>query len=91
MSDVPTHAAVRDAVFSIVAKQGKVEVSALTPASTLKDFGIASLTAIEILFEIEEKFDIDFPEQGADLDSGTLEQLVDAVAAAVAKKHAGAG
>jgi acyl carrier protein len=82
---------VRDAIFAIVAKQGKVDVATLSPASTLKDLGIASLTAIEILFEIEERFDIDFPDQGADLDSGTLQHLVDAVEGALAKKNAKAG
>ena len=82
---------VRDAIFSIVAKQGKVDVAALSPTSTLKDLGIASLTAIEILFEIEEHFDIDFPDQGADLDSGTLQDLIDAVDGALVKKQAKAG
>ena len=78
--------AVRDSVFEIVARQAKLDVAILKPESTLKDLGIASLTAIEVLFEIEEHFDIDFPEQGADFDTGTLQHLIEAVRVAVAAK-----
>jgi acyl carrier protein len=79
---------IRNVVFEIVSRQAKLDVTTLKPESTLKDLGIASLTAIEVLFEIEERFDIDFPEQGADFDTGTLQHLIDAVSAALAAKAA---
>ncbi len=76
-------------VFEIIAKQAKIEMTAITPESTLKDLGIASLEAIELIFDIEEHFDITFPEQrGANFDSDTAQSLVDAVQKALNEKAA---
>ena len=84
-------ATTQEQVFEIIAKQAKVEVSAVKPESTLKDLGVASLEAIELIFDIEEHFDIHFPEQqGADFDSDTAQSLVDAVQKALDEKTAGA-
>jgi acyl carrier protein len=67
-------------VFEIIAKQAKIDVAAIKPESTLKDLGIASLDAIELIFDIEEHFDITFPDQqGANFDSDTAQSLLDAV------------
>ena len=55
-------------VFEIIAKQAKIDVATIKPESTLKDLGIASLEAIELIFDIEEHFNINFPDQqGAEL------------------------
>jgi acyl carrier protein len=87
MNSTQTEVSIEDAVFEIVAKRAEVDISALKPESMLKDLGMESLTAIEVLFEIEEHFDINFPDQAADLNTGTLQQLVDDVRAAVAAKQ----
>ncbi|MEO8810333.1 MAG: phosphopantetheine-binding protein [Rhodanobacter sp.] len=77
-------------IFDIIAKQAKVDVATIQPGSTLKDLGIASLDAIELIFDIEEHFDINFPEQqGASFDSDTAQSLVDAVQKALDEKAAG--
>ena len=74
-------------VFEIIAKQAKIDVATIKPESTLKDLGIASLEAIEVIFDIEEHFDITFPDQdGANFDSDTAQSLVDAVQQALAAK-----
>jgi acyl carrier protein len=74
-------------VFEIIAKQAKVDVANVKPESTLKDLGVASLEAIELIFDIEEHFDIHFPEQqGANFDSDTAQSLVDAVQHALDEK-----
>lgn len=80
-------------VFEIIAKQAKIDVATIKPESTLKDLGIASLEAIEVIFDIEEHFDITFPDQdGANFDSDTAQSLVDAVQQALdAKAAAGEG
>lgn len=78
-------------VFDIIAKQAKLDVNTIKPESTLKDLGIASLEAIELIFDIEEHFDITFPEQqGANFDSDTAQSLVDAVQTALDAKAAAA-
>jgi acyl carrier protein len=79
----------RQQVFEIIAKQAKIEIATIKPESTLKDLGIASLEAIELIFDIEEHFNINFPDQqGANFDSDTAQSLVDAVQKALDEKAA---
>lgn len=48
-------------VVEIIAKQAKVEPELLTRATGLSDLGIESFDTIEIVFALEEKFDIEVP------------------------------
>jgi acyl carrier protein len=74
-------------VFEIIAKSAKTDVAMIKPESTLKDLGIASLEAIELIFDIEEHFNISFPDQqGANFDSDTAQNLLDAVQKALDEK-----
>jgi acyl carrier protein len=74
-------------VFEIIAKQAKLDVAIIKPESTLKDLGVASLEAIELIFDIEEHFNINFPDQqGANFDTDTVQSLVDAVQKALDEK-----
>ncbi|MEO7053232.1 MAG: phosphopantetheine-binding protein [Rhodanobacter sp.] len=78
---------IQQPIFEIIAKQAKVDVATIKPESTLKDLGIASLDAIELIFDIEEHFDINFPDQqGANFDSDTAQSMVDAVRRALDEK-----
>ena len=80
---------IQQQIFEIIAKQAKIDVATIKPESTLKDLGIASLDAIELIFDIEEHFDINFPDQqGANFDSDTAQSLVDAVQKALTEKAA---
>lgn len=82
-------ATIQQQVFEIIARQAKIEVATIRPESTLKDLGIASLEAIEMIFDIEEHFNINFPDQqGANFDTDTAQSLVDAVEKALADKTA---
>jgi len=82
-------ATIQQQVFEIIARQAKIEVATIRPESTLKDLGIASLEAIEMIFDIEEHFNINFPDQqGANFDTDTAQSLVDAVQKALADKAA---
>ena len=80
-------------VFELVAKSAKTDLANIKPETTLKDLGVASLDAIELIFDIEEHFDISFPDQqGAKFDTDTAQSLVDAVQTALdAKAAAGEG
>ncbi len=78
---------IQQPIFEIIAKQAKVDVATIKPESTLKDLGIASLDAIELIFDIEEHFNVNFPDQqGANFDSDTAQSLVDAVHKALEQK-----
>jgi acyl carrier protein len=52
---------VENEVRLIIAKALKIPVEKLTPETKLEDIGAESLDVIEIVFEIEEKFDISVP------------------------------
>ncbi len=77
-------------ITEIIAKQAKVDPAMIRPESTLKDLGVASLDAIEVIFDIEEHFDITFPDQGTNFDTDTVQSLVDAVNKALASKDGAA-
>ena len=89
MTEPLSNEAVRDQVFAIIAKQAKIDVATIQNESTLKDLGVASLDAIEVIFDIEEFFDITFPDQGTNFDTDTVQHLIDAVLTAQQAKAAG--
>ena len=78
--------AIADQVFDIVAQHGGIDRATLTPESTLKELGVDSLEAIETIFDVEERFNISFPNQDPNLDSGTLAGLIESVEQALAAK-----
>ena len=81
---------IADQVLDIVAKHVDVDRATLTPEATLKDLGVDSLEAIETIFDIEEHFDINFPDRDPNLDDGTIAGLIGAVELALGEKAAAA-
>lgn len=77
---------IQQQILEIIAKHGDFDTSTLTPESTLTSLGIDSLEAIEIIFDIEEHFDITLPEQDPDFSADTAAGLMKAVEAALAAK-----
>ena len=53
--------AITDGVRQVIAKELKIPIERLTPGTTLQDLGVQSLDLIEIIFALEEKFDISIP------------------------------
>lgn len=88
MDSAPSLEQIREQTFAVVAKHAKVDASTLKPELTMADLGISSLSGIEIIFDLEELFDLDFPEQSPELDTGTLQDLVSAISRALAQKAA---
>lgn len=57
---------IKETVRQIVAKVGDVEIEAITDdAAFVEDLGLDSLTATEIVFEVEKAYDITFSEEEA--------------------------
>jgi acyl carrier protein len=52
---------ITDEVRQIISKQLKIPLERLTPDTALRDLGVESLDLIEIIFALEEKFDITIP------------------------------
>jgi acyl carrier protein len=50
-----------DDVKSIIAKSLKIPIERLTPDARLEELGAESLDVIEIVFDLEEKFNITIP------------------------------
>jgi acyl carrier protein len=48
-----------DQVKQVISKSLKIPIEQLTDSSTLEDFGAESIDIIELVFELEEKFDIE--------------------------------
>ncbi len=75
-------------VVDIVAKHVDADRGTLTPDSTLKDLGVDSLETIETFFDLEEHFDINFPDRDPNLDNGTIGGLIAVVEQLVREKAA---
>jgi len=50
-------------VFEVIAREQKCSPADLTLETRLKDLGIDSLRAITILYQLEEQFDIEIPNE----------------------------
>jgi acyl carrier protein len=50
-----------DAFLDVIAESAKRDRSALVPGATLQELDIASLDMVDILFELEEKFNVYVP------------------------------
>lgn len=82
MSSIQDPETIRNTINQLVIDHmpAEFDASLLAPQATLKDIGVASLDAVELIFDIEEKFNITFPDSRADsLGSDTLQDLVEAV------------
>jgi acyl carrier protein len=78
----------QQAIYDIIAKTCNIERSKITPESTLKDLDVHSLDAVQVLFEIEDRFDISVPEREDQYSAGTVKDLVAGVEALLAAKTA---
>jgi len=85
MSDVASD------VIAIIAKKKRVEQPHVELSDRLEDLGLQSLDAVEMIFDLEEKFDIQIP-YNANVDNPrtefeTVGDVVKAVEALVAQKN----
>jgi len=84
MSDVASD------VIAIIAKKKRVEKPTVEINDRLQDLGLESLDAVEMIFDIEEKFDIQIPynanTNNPRTEFETVGDVVNAVEALVAQK-----
>ena len=67
-----------EGVRKILADKYSVEEESVTPESTLKDLGLDSLDLVELIFEVEDVFDIRVPQDaGTELLTATVQDIVD--------------
>ena len=75
---------VRDTIYDIIAKESGIDRAKITPEATLKDLEIQSLDAVQILFEIEDRFKISMPDRDPNFDTESVRGLVETVEKLVA-------
>jgi acyl carrier protein len=75
-------------VLTIISEKGRVAREHLVPEANLADLNIASLDVIEIVFAIEERFDIEIPFNANDARTEfvTVGDVIRAVEAAAASR-----
>lgn len=72
-------------VIKAIAKQKQIDASTITADSTLAVLGISSLEAIAIIFEIEEQFDVEVPNENLD-SLETVQDIVDGIRGLIASR-----
>jgi len=73
---------VQQKIIGIIANEAQITPESLTPESTMEDFGVPSITQLEVLFAIEEAFNIELPDKPEDLTlAGLTRQVMEKVAA----------
>ena len=65
-------------IVRIIADYKDLEAEEVTPERSFEDLGIDSLDATDIIFEIEDKLDIDIPQDSLDLE--TMQTIGDILA-----------
>ena len=73
-------------IFDIIAKTCSLERDRITLDSTLKDLDVHSLDAVQVLFEIEDRFDVAVPEREDQYSAGTVRDLIEGVDQLLAAK-----
>ena len=73
-------------IFDIIAKTCSIERGRNTLDATLKDLDVHSLDAVQVLFEIEDRFDIAVPEREDQYSAGTVRDLIEGVDRLLAAK-----
>ncbi len=68
-----------DAVVAAVARQKNISPSTIQPETTLEELGISSLDAITIVYEIEDAFDVEVPNENLE-SLKTVRDIVDGIA-----------
>jgi len=69
-----------DKVQALLVEKYNLPPGDITPQSTLESLGLDSLDLIELLFEVEDAFNIRVPQEGgAALRSATVQEIADSV------------
>jgi acyl carrier protein len=79
---------IAETLTNILTEKFSVPSENIRPEAKLNELGLDSLDLIEVLFEVEEKFDIRIPQDGAAMRTGTMQDLLDTITQLVEQKQA---
>lgn len=75
-------------VRDIIAKYAKVDSKDISRSTDLQTLSIESLDLIEIIFEVEDKFEIDIEQDDKASDLSTLGEVIDWLTASIEAQKA---
>lgn len=75
-------------IFDIVAKERRLDRSTLSRDTKLEDIEIESVDLVEIIFAIEDEFDVDVPQEEDAFKLETMGDIVDGVRKLIEAKQA---
>ncbi|MBL8706643.1 MAG: acyl carrier protein [Rhodospirillales bacterium] len=78
---------IADRIVEIIAKEAKLDASKLTLDTRLEELKIESLDLVQILFAIEDEFDVYVPYNDEAYKLETLRDVVDGVNRLIAEKQ----
>lgn len=84
---IVTDEEIRTKVFGIVATYARRDPASLTRDTTFEELRMESLDIVQILFGIEDTFDVYVPTENQQLRTATLGDLCDGVKTLLAAKH----
>ena len=79
---------VQEKIFDIIAKERRLDRSTLTLETRLEDINVESVDLVEIIFAIEDEFDIDVPQEEDAFQLETMGDIVTGVKRLVDEKQA---
>lgn len=81
---------VTDKIVQIIARECELDTASVRPESTLDDLGISSVDLVQVMFQIEEEFDIYLADEQIGFDVENVGQVIEAVQRLVSAKPVGA-
>ncbi|MCS6951393.1 MAG: acyl carrier protein [Bryobacterales bacterium] len=75
-------------VIGVIAKARRVPPETITPETTFQELGLDSLDAVNVLFALEEEFNVSIPDEDA-REIRTVRQVIEGIAKLVAPTPAG--
>jgi len=67
-------------VISVIAKTQRIPAEKISPDSTFEELGLDSLDSVNILFALEEEFNVNIPDEAA-REIRSVRQVIDGIAA----------
>ncbi len=79
---------IKNKIFDIVAKEARLDRGALTLDTKLSEVKIESLDMVQILFAIEETFEVFVPQDDPNFKLSTMREVIEGVKNLIAQKQA---
>ena len=70
---------VRKRIIEIIATECELEADKIVPDASLDDLGISSVDLVQVMFQIEEEFDVFLADEEVGADTQSVGELLEAV------------